>query len=188
MLADGKRGVGDNIHPRGRPMRGFGPENLRERDRLRQRFIVKSRQQNRVTAGIAQGDRLRCQARLAALGLVASEEVTFEAALSRGCAGGFVEADARDEQGGDGIYQGGFSRADIAGDQSVVAADVEAPDLFVERSPIQDFYAHQTEAGAWGFRSQGRTVPFRRLLPGAETRSRRKSSLERRLQARLPAP
>src|SRR5262249_18386918 len=88
------------------------------------------------------------EARLAALRLVMAEHVRSEVALASFGAGGLVESDLlrRHQQARDGIDECRFARADVAGEQRVVAAEVQPPDLLVEGAPVDNFDGVQAHA------------------------------------------
>ena len=151
MLRDGQGPVGDDEQTGRRTLRRLGPEDLREGDVLRQRLVEKAAEQHRVAVRAAQGHRLRREAGFAALTLVAPEEIGFQAALAGGGAGRFVEVDARHQQRRDGVHEGGFSTADVAGEQRIVPAQIETPNLLMKRAPVEHFHAMQAEP-----RTQGR--------------------------------
>ena len=146
VLLDGERPIGDDEQAGRRTLRRLGPEDLRQRDVLRQRLVEEAAEQHRVAVRTAQGYRLRRQAGFAALRFVAPEEIGLQAALARGRAGRLVEVGARHQQRRDGVHEGGFAGPDVAREQRIVAAQIETPHLLVKGAPVEHFHAVQAES------------------------------------------
>ncbi|MNE86682.1 hypothetical protein D3C80_1838060 [compost metagenome] len=79
-----------------------------------------------------------------------AEHVGTQAALLGFGASGLVVGDLlrRHQQGGDGVDQGRFAGADVAGQQGIVATGREAPDALVEGAPVVNLEGMQAKAGA----------------------------------------
>ena len=143
MFLDGERLIRDDEQTGRRTLRCLRPKDLSQRDVLRQRLIEEAAEQHRVAVGAAQGYGFRREARFAALTLVTPEKVGFQAAFAGSRARRLIEVGARHQQRRDGVHERGFSRSDIAGQKRVVAAQVQAPHLFVKRAPVEHLHALQ---------------------------------------------
>ncbi len=97
---------------------------------------------------VAQRYRLGRAGDFVALRLVVPEHVGAQRALPAVRARSLVVGDAvgGHQQGGDRIHQGGFARADIAGEQTVPAIQLQRPHAAVEGSPVEYLQAAQAKA------------------------------------------
>ena len=145
VFVDGERPVRDDEQTGRRTLRRLGPEDLRQRDVLPQRLVEKAAEQHRVAVRTAQRHRLRRKTRFAALALVAPEEISLQTALAAGGAGRLIEVGARHQQRRDGVHESRFAGPDVAREQSIVSAQIEAPNLLVERPPVEHFHPLQPE-------------------------------------------
>src|SRR5690606_5716004 len=91
---DRERPVRDDEIARRLALRVAYPEHLRERDVLIVTLVVEVTEDDRIAVVVAQRDGLRGETRLAALGLVVTEHVGLERALTRFGARGLVVGDA----------------------------------------------------------------------------------------------
>ena len=152
------------------PLRILDPEDLRQRYRLVVAGVVEDAEDHRVVVVVAQCHRPRRAADLVALGLVVAEHVGAQRALAAVGAGSLVVGDAlrRHEQRRHRIDQGRLARADVAGQQCILALRMERPDAAIEGSPVEHFEALQPEAGERIVGDEVETEALRiihRLLP-----------------------
>ena len=140
MLSNRQRLVRNDVEPRRLAVRLLEPEYLGERDCLAVTLVAEAPENDRIVVVVPERHRLRRQPRLAALRLVMTEHVGPQIAFAHVRAGRLVECDllGRDQQARDGIDERRLARADVAGQERVVTAEVEAPDLPVEGAPVQD--------------------------------------------------
>ena len=149
IVSDRQRMLRTDIHACWLALAILEPEYLCQAYRLVVAGVVEHPEDHRVAAGIAQAERARGAGDLVALGFVVAEHVGAQAALAGVGAGGLVVGDAvgGDQQGGDGVDQGGFARADVAGEQPVAAVELQRPYVAVEGAPVEHLQALQAKAG-----------------------------------------
>ena len=169
VLLDGERLIRDDEQTGRRALRRLCPEDLSQSDVLRQRLVEEAAEQHRIAVGAAQGYGLRRETGFAALTLVAPEKIGFQAAFAGSRAGRLIEVGARHQERRDGVDERRFSGADVSREERVVAAQIQTPNLFVKRAPIEHLHAVQAESRAAG--NCGGRLQFReqRFTPIHET-------------------
>lgn len=125
-------------------------EDLREGDRLVVPLVGEDPQDHRVVRHSAQRDRTGGPGRVVALGLVVTEHVRTQVTLTGLGSGGLVVGDAvrGHQQCGERVDECRLARADVAGQQAVLAVQLERPHPLIERSPVEHLKLLQPEAGA----------------------------------------
>ena len=120
---DGQGAFGTQKKAPGLALSIFKPKHLRQADGLLVSRVVEHAQDHGVSAGCAQADGFGAAREVAALGLVMPQHIRAQIPFFVASACGLVVGDALGghQQGGDGINQGGFARADVAREQGVFA-------------------------------------------------------------------
>ena len=140
------------------------PEHLCQRHGLVVARVVKNAQDHRKVVVVAQRHGFGAARHLVALRLVVPQHVGAQRALLGIRACGLVVGDAlrRHQQRGDCIDQRGLARADVAGQQHVLAHGIERPDAGVEGAPVEQLQALQakTRQGVVGDEIQAQGLRF----------------------------
>ena len=149
MLGDRQVALGSYEQSARGPDGVLDPEHLSDGDGLVERFIVEHAEDHAQCRVVAQRDRLRRTADLVAFGLVVAQHVGAQRTFLGFGAGRLVVGDSvgGHQQGGDGVDDGGLARPDVAGEQGVVAAEIQAPDVLIEGAPIEQLEPVEAEPG-----------------------------------------
>ena len=149
VASDVQRMVADHVEARRLSLLVLHPEHLGQAILLAVSFVLEGGEDDRIAVLIAQGHGLGRHAGLAALGLEVPHDIGAQGPLAGVGTGGLVVGQAlgRHQEGRDGVHQGGFARADVAGEQGVLATGGQAPDAAVEGSPVVELEVLESKAG-----------------------------------------
>ena len=98
---------------------------------------------------VTQADRFSRAGNFIALGFIMSQHIGTQGTFSVIRAGRLVIGHpvGRNQQGGNGIHQRGFSGADVAGKQSVFTIKLQRPYSAIKSAPIEHLQPDQPKSG-----------------------------------------